>query len=193
MAGFLRYEFNKWLFFPCSAGKSTATAKPTGMPFIDGTPGGTLFKAIQQRWQQSVDPLRGVYLEFSGYEESDRVAATEFWRALGWVSSCKDRPNNIAPSVILWAAGNEPSWNFTADARGARFRVPGETTLDLTPGQAHSEGRTLAWDGTSKTARLRIEFTADLCSDTMSEAAFGRSVVVAVAGQLYRGCGFVRR
>jgi uncharacterized membrane protein len=44
----------------------------------------------------------------------------------------------------------------------------------------------------SKSARFRIEFSSEPCSDTMSEAAFGRRVVVAVRNQLYTGCGLVR-
>ncbi|HEY6597853.1 MAG TPA: hypothetical protein VIZ30_00980, partial [Pseudomonadales bacterium] len=112
MAGFVRYEFNKWLFFPCAADKSDAKAATAGLPVIDATPGGTLFKAIQQRWQQSMDPLRGVYLEFAGYQENQRATATELWRGLGWVESCKQRPTNVKASARLWAAGNEPFWSF---------------------------------------------------------------------------------
>lgn len=192
MAGFLKYEFNKWLFYPCPTGKSAPGPKAPGIPFIDATPGGTLFKAIQQRWQQSADPLRGVYLEFSGYSENERVAATEFWRALGWVASCMERPTNISASVVLWAAGNEPSWNFTADAKVARFLVLGESTLEFPVTAARATGPTVVWEASGKKTRLRVEFTAELCSDTMSEAAFGRRVVAEVAGRKYTGCGLVR-
>ena len=40
--------------------------------------------------------------------------------------------------------------------------------------------------------RIRVELTQGLCSDTMTEAAFGRRAVVAVRGALYTGCGLVR-
>jgi uncharacterized membrane protein len=44
----------------------------------------------------------------------------------------------------------------------------------------------------SSAGSLRVEFTPGLCSDTMSEAAFGYRVVAAAKGGLYTGCGLVR-
>ena len=67
MSGFARYEFNKWLFRPCVGSGKKAGLAPQGQPIIDATEGGLLFKAIQQRWQQSADPQRGIYFEFAGY------------------------------------------------------------------------------------------------------------------------------
>lgn len=189
MVGFAKYEFNKWLFRACpSPGASTVEA----LPFIDATPDGTLFRAIQQRWRQSLDPLRGVYVEFSGYSENGRVTVTELQRALGWVESCAQRPTNVGPAVMLWAAGNEPSWVFTIEGSTATLRVLGEAAL-VFPAATVRRGKTaLSIDELAGSERMRIEFSDQLCSDTMSEAAFGRSVVVARGGRMMTGCGFVR-
>lgn len=191
MAGFAKYEFNKWLFRPCPSGGNASQAAEA-LPFIDATPSGTLFRAIQQRWQQSLDPLRGVYVEFSGYTETGRVTVTELQRALGWVESCAKRPTNIGPTVVLWAAGHEPSWVFSHDGKVVRLQVLGEDPLSFAPTALQEGNGVVALAAQSKSARFRIEFSGELCSDTMSEAAFGRSVVVAVRNRLYTGCGFVR-
>jgi uncharacterized membrane protein len=197
MAGFAKYEFNKWLFRACApdatdATEATAKRVAEALPFIDATPSGTLFRAIQQRWQQSLDPLRGVYVEFSGHTETGRVTVTELHRALGWVESCAKRPTNIGTAVILWAAGHEPSWVFSYDGKTGRLQVLGEEPLDIAPVALQRGDRVLAIAAQSNSARIRIEFSTELCSDTMSEAAFGRSVVVAARNRLYNGCGFVR-
>ena len=191
MAGFVRYEFNKWLFFPCTAVKSGAKA-PTGLPVIDATPGGTLFKAIQQRWQQSTDPLRGVYLEFAGYQENQRATAIELWRALGWVESCKQRPTNVKANARLWAAGNEPFWNFTLDDKQAVFQQSGATAKRFPAARVRTEGPTSIWQTGDSKSGLRAEFISELCTDTMSEAVFGRKVVLTADGKQFTGCGFVR-
>ena len=191
MAGFAKYEFNKWLFRACPP-EATTRRTADALPFIDATPGGTLFRAIQQRWQQSLDPLRGVYVEFSGYTETGRVTVTELHRALGWVESCAKRPTNIGTAVVLWAAGHEPSWVFSYDGKTGRLRVLGEEPLDIAPVALQRGDGVLAIAAQSDSTRIRIEFSTELCSDTMSEAAFGRSVVVATRNRLYNGCGFVR-
>jgi uncharacterized membrane protein len=194
MAGFAKYEFNKWLFRACppEATESTAKRVAEALPFIDATPSGTLFRAIQQRWQQSLDPLRGVYVEFRGYAETGRVTVTELHRALGWVESCAKRPTNIGTTVVLWAAGHEPSWVFSYDGKTGRLQVLGEEPLDIDPVALQYGDGVIAIAAQSNSTRIRIEFSTELCSDTMSEAAFGRSVVVAARNRLYNGCGFVR-
>ena len=191
LAGFVRYEFNKWLFFPCTP-TAARGGKTVGLPFIDATPRGGLFRAIQQRWEQAADPLRGIYLEFAGYEEDQRVTATELWRALGWVESCTKRPNNVSATALAWAAGNEPSWHLTVDRNVAVFTSPGEAPLRFASIDRRTDANTTIVLGQIDLTRLRGEFSADLCTDTMSEAAFGRRVIVAVNGRLYSGCGFVR-
>lgn len=191
MAGFARYEFNKWLFRPCLGTGPSSKLVSDALIFIDASRGRETFSAIQQRWQQSADPLRGIYLEFSGYEENGRVSATDLQRALGWVESCAQRPTNVAAETRLWAAGNEPGWNFVVGPRAAVWRTPeGEIELPLRPLQ-HA-GDTVAYDAALGTRRLRIELTTGLCSDTMSEAAFGRRAVVAFEGRLFTGCGLLR-
>ena len=123
MAGFAKYEFNKWLFRSCTGLGKASTLQAQGLPFIDATPERVLFSAIQQRWKQSADPLRGVYLEFAGFTENGRVTATDMQRSLGWVESCTQRPSNIPPGARLWAAGNEPGWSFVIDGASATFRT----------------------------------------------------------------------
>lgn len=191
MAGFMRYEFNKWLFRPCLGAGDRSKLAAEGLPFIDATPDRALFTAIQERWKQSADPLRGVYLEFGGYAEGGRVSATDLHRVLGWVESCTARPVNVPKNALFWASGNEPFWSLVAEPAGAVFRTPeGETKLPA-PKPQSADGVT-AWDVVHEGKRLRIELAPGLCSDTMSEAAFGRKVVVAMAGRLYTGCGLVR-
>jgi uncharacterized membrane protein len=191
MAGFAKYEFNKWLFRSCTGTGKTSTLQAQGLPFIDATPDRVLFAAIQQRWKQSADPLRGVYLEFAGFTENGRVTATDMQRSLGWVESCAQRPSNIAPGVRLWAAGNEPGWNFVVDGKTAKFRTP-DAELNFPVVAAKSSDGTVTYVADSAGDRIRVELTQGLCSDTMSEAAFGRRAVVAVRGALYTGCGLLR-
>ena len=191
MSGFARYESNKWLFRACIGSGRTAKLQKDGLPFIDATRDRILFAAIQQRWQQSDDPLRGVHLEFSGFVENGRVTATELHRALGWVASCSERPNNVPIGVRAWASGNEPAWGFSVDAKAATFRTP-DGVLTFPVAAMKPGGAPAVYEANDSTRRLRVEFTDDLCSDTMSEAAFGRRVVAAVNGALYTGCGLVR-
>jgi uncharacterized membrane protein len=191
MSGFAKYEFNKWLFRSCTGTGKTSTLQAQGLPFIDATPERVLFTAIQQRWKQSADPLRGVYLEFAGFTENGRVTATDMQRSLGWVESCAQRPGNIAPGARLWAAGNEPGWSFVVDGQTATFRTP-DATLKFPVAAAKSSDGTVTYVTESSGDRIRVELTQGLCSDTMSEAAFGRRAVVAVRGALYTGCGLVR-
>ena len=165
------------------------------MPFIDATPERVLFTAIQQRWQQSADPLRGVYLEFAGFYREWRVTATDMQRSLGWVESCARAADAIfRRGARLWAAGNEPAWSFVVRRHSApALRTP-DGVLKL-PGAAacrmerSSRG---VQPADSSAGSLRVEFTPGLCSDTMAEAAFGHRVVAAVSGALYTGCGLVR-
>lgn len=191
MSGFARYEFNKWLFRPCVGSSKKAALAPQGQPIIDATDGGLLFKAIQQRWQQSADPQRGIYLELAGYAENGRVTATRLQRSLGWVGACAERPTNIPSVARLWAAGNEPSWSFVYDGQHASLRVT-DGVLQVPARLLQEAGRTVAFAADSIAGPLRVEFTPGLCSDTMSEAAFGYRVVAAVKGGLYAGCGLVR-
>jgi uncharacterized membrane protein len=191
MAGFVRYESNKWLFRACSGRGKSATLREPGIPFIDATPRGALFAAIQQRWQQSAEPARGVFVEIAGYAEGGRLTATRLDRALGWVASCADRPANIPEDARAWAAGHEPSWAFVFGSRGATWRtLDGDNTLPA--GAWKAVGSSAVYDGTVPGGRVRVEFTDGLCSDTMAEAEFGRRVVAAFNGALYAGCGLVR-
>ena len=191
MSGFARYEFNKWLFRSCVGGGKKAVLTPQGQPIIDATDGGLLFKAIQQRWQQSADPQRGIYLEFAGYTENGRVTATRLQRSLGWVGVCAERPTNIPAGARLWAAGNEPSWNFVYDGQRASLRLA-DGVLQRPVRLLQEAGGTVTYATDSSAGPLRVEFTPGLCSDTMSEAAFGYRVVAAAKGGLYTGCGLVR-
>lgn len=190
-AGFVRYESSKWLFRACSGRGEPAILREPGMPFIDATPEGVFFAAIRQRWQQSADPVRGVFVEIAGFAEGGRVTVTRLDRALGWVTSCAGRPANIPDGTRAWAAGHEPSWAFVLDSRAATWRTPdGVKTL---PADAWKiVGSSAVYDGALQGGRVRVEFTEGLCSDTMAEADFGRRVVAAFNGAFYVGCGLVR-
>ena len=191
MAGFAKYEFNKWLFRACTGAGKRSTLQAQGVPFIDATPERVLFTAIQQRWKQSADPLRGVYLEFAGFTENGRVTATDMQRSLGWVESCAQRPSNIPPGAQLWAAGNEPGWSFVLDKATATFRTPDHVLAFPVRPLQQSNG-VIAYTADHQGTQIRVEFAPGQCSDSMSEAAFGRRVVVALRGALYTGCGLVR-
>jgi uncharacterized membrane protein len=189
--GFAHYEQNKWLFRACLGSGGKARLADVGLPIVDATPAGAVLAAVQQRGQQSIDARRGVYVEFSGYVENGRVSATELQRALGWVASCGERPANVAVDARVWASGNEPSWSMTVDGSGATLRTP-DRTLRI-PGDAlQSAGTVVSWDGVHAGQRLRIELTLVACQDTMAEASFGRTAVMAYGGALYRGCGLLR-
>jgi hypothetical protein len=183
MAGFVRYESNKWLFRACSGRGKSAILREPGIPFVDATPQGALFAAIQQRWQQSAEPTRGVFVEIAGYAEGGRLTAMRLDRALGWVASCADRPANIPEDA--------PSWAFVLDSRGVTWRTL-DGVITLTADAWKTVGSSAVYDGTVLGGRVRVEFTDGLCSDTMAEAEFGRRVVAAFNGALYAGCGLVR-
>jgi uncharacterized membrane protein len=91
----------------------------------------------------------------------------------------------------LWAAGNEPSWSFVLDSKGASLRwLDGALSLPARP--LLEAGGTVAYATDSGAGPVRVEFSPGLCSDTMAEAAFGYRVVVAAKGGFYTGCGLVR-
>jgi uncharacterized membrane protein len=191
MQGFARYESNKWLFRTCVGRGKVSVLNARGLPFIDASPDRVLTAAIQQRWQQSAEPLRGIYLEIAGYVEEGRVTATQLHRALGWVTSCAERPGNIPEGARAWAAGNEPSWGFVLDGKSASFRtLDGILTWPATVLKVG--GSTAVFEASSGGGRVRIELSDGLCSDTMSEATFGRRVIAAVNGAFYLGCGLTR-
>jgi len=191
ITGFARYESNKWLFRTCVGHGKGSALNARGHPFIDATPDRVLSAAIQQRWQQSSEPLRGIYLEITGYVEEGRVTATQLHRALGWVASCAERPSNIPDDARAWAAGNEPSWVFMLDGKSASFRTM-DNVLTWPIAAWKARGSTAVFETSAGGGRVRVEFSDGLCSDTMSEAAFGRRVVAAVNGAFYAGCGLLR-
>ena len=193
MAGFAKYEFNKWLFRSCTGAGKTSTLQAQGLPFIDATPERVLFTAIQQRWKQSTDPLRGVYLEFAGFTENGRVTATDMQRSLGWVESCAQRPSNIPPGARLWAAATSRAGVSWSMARRPALRTAGSRADTSRSRPLQTVGWTvIAYAADTQAIASASSSTPGLCSDTMSEAAFGRRVVVAVRGALYTGCGLVR-
>jgi len=55
-----------------------------------------------------------------------------------------------------------------------------------------SDRSTAVFEASDGAGRIRVEFSDGLCSDTMSEAAFGRRAVAAVNGVFYAGCGLIR-
>ena len=191
IAGFARFESNKWLFRACVGHGKMSVLDARGLPFIDATPGRVLTAAIQQRWQQSAEPLRGIYLEITGYVEEGRVTATQLHRALGWVASCAERPSNIPGGTRAWAAGNEPSWGFVLDGKSATLRTM-DGVLTWPAAVWKPDGSTAVFEASAVAGRIRVELSDGLCSDTMSEAAFGRRVVAAVNGAFYTGCGLTR-
>jgi putative lipoprotein len=110
---------------------------------------------------------------------------------LGWVASCAERPTNVPPGVRAWASGNEPAWAFSMDAKAAMFRTL-DDVLSFPVAALKPDISPSVYEANDSVRRLRVEFTDELCSDTMTEAAFGRRVVAAVNGALYTGCGLVR-
>jgi uncharacterized membrane protein len=191
MQGFARYESNKWLFRACMGRGKASALSARGLPFIDATPDRVLSAAIQQRWQQSAEPLRGIYTEITGHVEEGRLTATQLHRALGWVASCAERPANIPDGARAWAAGNEPSWGFVLDGKSATLRTM-ERVLTWPAAAWKSDRSTAVFEASVGAGRIRVEFSDGLCSDTMSEAAFGRRAVAAVNGAFYAGCGLIR-
>ena len=191
LSGFARYESSKWLFRRCIGNGKTSTLELRGAPFVDATPGRLLFTAVQERWRQSADPLRGIYLEFAGYAENGRITATELHRSLGWVASCAERPTNLAASARLWAAGNEPAWSFVVDGKAATFKTP-DGVRSFQANAIRQDGDIVLYESGNASVRIRVELSPGLCSDTMSEAAFGRRAVVAIDRTFYTGCGLMR-
>jgi hypothetical protein len=95
------------------------------LPFIDATPSGTLFRAIQQRWQQSLDRC-AASMSIRGYGNRSRDGhrATPCAR-LGRIL----REGAATSDPRSWAAGYEPSWVFISTGRQLTSGTRGGVSL----------------------------------------------------------------
>jgi uncharacterized membrane protein len=187
VTGFVRFDGPQgaWTFQRCGARART--------PLVDESPQMALSVSVGEVRQamQTDARARGVYVEFLGHADDKQAVVRRFWRALGHVPSCAQRPANVPRDATLWASGHEPAWSFVATPRGAQFALLGGARLSFAAGALRRAGEGV-YEAKSAGAALRIELVEAQCSDTMAEAGYGATAVVTVIrrgeAMTYRGC-----
>ena len=96
----------------------------------------------------------------------------------------------------LLAAGEDPTWRFVATAAAATLERPGERAVRFPPGPFNAkprqdlDGPTRVIDAWSALdgGTVRVELTAQMCSDGRSETAYGAKVALRYGSRTYEGC-----
>ncbi|MES2445155.1 MAG: META domain-containing protein [Pseudomonadota bacterium] len=83
------------------------------------------------------------------------------------------------------AAGTEPFWSLTIDARTMKFEAPGARSVTVpTPKVIHGFAGEIY-----QTRRIGVNTVHKACSDGMSDRTYPDTVQVTVDGRRYEGCG----
>ena len=83
------------------------------------------------------------------------------------------------------AAGTEPFWSVTIDARTMKFEAPDARSVTVaTPRVIHGFAGDIY-----KTRRINVNVVHAKCSDGMSDRVYPDKVQVTVDGRRYEGCG----
>ena len=89
------------------------------------------------------------------------------------------------PSTPYRAAGTEPFWSLTVDARDVTFMLAGsEAVRQPAPKVIHGFAGEIY-----QTQRINVNIVHGPCSDGMSERAFPDKVQVTVDEHRFNGCG----
>jgi len=161
----------------------------------DATQDGTLSAGIEAVRRIMLNAGRPLYVEFSGDALGQAIKARQFQRAVGTVQSCAAAAP-IAPGVQLLAAGDDPSWRFVATAAAATLERSGNKAVRFPPGPFNAkprqdlDGPTRVVDAWSALdgGTVRVELTAQMCSDGRSETAYGAKAVLRYGSHTYEGC-----
>ncbi|HJW53490.1 MAG TPA: hypothetical protein VJ501_15870 [Burkholderiaceae bacterium] len=161
----------------------------------DATQEGTFSAGIEAVRRIMLNAGRPLYVEFSGDASGQAIKARQFQRAVGTFQSCAAAAP-IAPGVQMLAAGDDPSWRFVAAVAAATLERPGQKTVRFPPGPFNAkprqdlDGPTRVIDAWSALdgGTVRVELTAEMCSDGRSETAYGAKVVLRYGSRTYEGC-----
>jgi len=161
----------------------------------DATQDGTFSAGIEAVRRIMLNAGRPLYVEFNGDASGQAIKARQFLRAVGTFQSCAAAAP-IAPGVQLLAAGEDPTWRLVATAAAATLERPGEKAVRFPPGPFNAkprqdlDGATRIIDAWSALdgGTVRVELTAEMCSDGRSETAYGAKVVLRYGSRTYEGC-----
>jgi len=91
----------------------------------------------------------------------------------------------LAQEAPYRAAGTEPFWSLTIDARMMTFQAPGQRTIEVaTPRVIHGFAGEIY-----QTRRMNVNVIHTSCSDGMSDRTYHDRVTVMLDGKRYEGCG----
>ena len=91
----------------------------------------------------------------------------------------------LAQNAPYRAAGTEPFWSLTIDARTMKFEAPGHRSVTVaTPRVINGFAGEIY-----QTRRIGVNIVHTSCSDGMRERTFHDRVTVTVDGKRYEGCG----
>jgi uncharacterized membrane protein len=159
----------------------------------DATPDSAMSAGLEAVREIMLGAGRPIYVEFRGNPAGKGVKATEFVRAIGTLESCAAALDSLPPRTRFWAGGQDPTWQLVVTPGEARFERPGEKPIRFpaTPFALSAKPaakRTVdAWspmDG----GTVRVELTAEMCSDGSSETAYGARAAVRYGSTTYEGC-----
>jgi len=161
----------------------------------DATQDGAFTAGIEAVRRIMLNAGRPLYVEFSGDASGQAIKARQFQRAVGTFQSCAAAVP-IAPGMQLLATGEGPTWRFAATTGAATLERPGERAVRFPPGPFGAKPRQ-DLDGTTRVidawsaldgGTVRVELTAEMCSDGRSETAYGAKVVLRYGSRTYEGC-----
>lgn len=179
------------LFQEC---RGTAPA-PRVVKVEDATQDGTFSAGIEAVRRIMLNAGRPLYVEFSGDASGQAIKARQFQRAVGTFQSCAAAAP-IAAGVQLLAAGDDPTWRFAATTAAATLERPGAKAVRFPPGPFGAKPRS-EQDGSSRIidawsaldgGTVRVELTAQMCSDGRSETAYGAKIMLRYGSRTYEGC-----
>jgi heat shock protein HslJ len=97
----------------------------------------------------------------------------------------------ISEGIDFVALGTEPFWGLDIDfEKGMEFKTPDGKSFNAPPVMAKkgSEG-VLIYESKTEDGSLKVTLKKEPCSDGMSDNKFDYSVMVAVNGTTFQGCG----
>ncbi len=159
----------------------------------DATPDSAMSAGIEAVREIMLGAGRPIYVEFRGNPAGKGVKATQFVRAVGTLESCAAALDSLPPRTLFWAEGQDPTWQLVVTPGEARFERPGEkpvrfpTARFARPAKPAATHVIDAWspmDG----GTVRVELSAEMCSDGRSETAYGAKATVRYGSTTYEGC-----
>ena len=159
----------------------------------DVTPDAAMSAGLEAVREIMLGAGRPIYVEFRGNPTGKGVKATHFVRAVGTLETCAAALDSLPPRAPFWAGGQDPTWQLVVNPGEARFERPGEKPVRFpaTPFALSAKPaakRTIdAWSPTDG-GTVRVEVTAEMCSDGRSETAYGAKATVRYGSTTYEGC-----